>query len=394
GGGGRPNPSPTRPPPSRQTRRPFYFLYPESARKFAQVQKIDTIYRFESVNLFEKWLAESCDSEYDLITIQNVTYTCLEITKCSASNNSIINPVSKLSVHQNCSTILDLPIRTNSTAATPSSLSIYKSILIVCVWIFVSFVAVTLIAVYLLSPRPETERAPLFITSESYYDSFNNASPNEADRADAFQRIHPPPSRQTLNAAEIEEIRIHGLAAFTMQSLDSTWIEVVGRVVLFKGPIAHSDACVVSRMPLARLDALGIRSKLDFKTSVYFEVSLLEVSFDPLTVVSVGLATGNYPPFRLVGWNKYSIGIHSDDGRVYENDKFGGRSFTGPFSVGQTVGCGYDLKSGRVFFTIDGVYIGEASKQHSRHPYHACIGADGKAKLVVNFGETPFVYQL
>ncbi|KAJ1559897.1 hypothetical protein HK096_010732, partial [Nowakowskiella sp. JEL0078] len=181
--------------------------------------------------------------------------------------------------------------------------------------------------------------------------------------------------------------------------MDPNWIVIhPNDIVEFCAPLLNADSCVLSEYPLVRLDSSpdGLPKKLskalDYKTTVYYEVTILELSFNPQTVVSVGLATKPYPPFRMVGWNKYSIGIHSDDGRLFENDKFGGRSFTGPFSKSQTIGCGYDEISGRVFFTIDGAFIAEATKKPSRHPYHACIAADGKAVLSFNFGKQPFMF--
>ncbi|KAJ1559620.1 hypothetical protein HK096_011614 [Nowakowskiella sp. JEL0078] len=231
------------------------------------------------------------------------------------------------------------------------------------------------------------------------YNSFNNAAPEEAVRAEAYLRKFPPVTHEGPSEADKVYIRANGFQSFKFQSLDESWVRVSNNVIEFKGPIVGADACVLSLKPLLRLDHNRIDltgkvgDKLDYKACVYYEVTIKEMSFNPLTVISVGFATANYPPFRLVGWNKYSIGIHSDDGRVFENDKFGGRTFTGPFSAGQTVGCGYDPKSGRVFFTLNGVNIGEASKNPARHPYHACVGADGKAKLSVNFGEFPFVFK-
>ncbi|KAJ1563398.1 Rsp5p-dependent ubiquitination, sorting of cargo proteins at the multivesicular body, partial [Nowakowskiella sp. JEL0078] len=81
-----------------------------------------------------------------------------------------------------------------------------------------------------------------------------------------------------------------------------------------------------------------------------------------------------------------------DDGRAFENDYFGGRTFGSPFTKGQTVGCGYDPVSGSVYFTLEGILIGEATKSRSQRPYHAAVGADGRCTLRVNFGQRPFKY--
>lgn len=80
--------------------------------------------------------------------------------------------------------------------------------------------------------------------------------------------------------------------------------------------------------------------------------------------LALGFAALPYPPFRLPGWHRGSLGVHGDDGRRYVNDSWGGREFTAPFQPGQTVGLGMTFSSsspassGRieveVFFTREG----------------------------------------
>jgi len=95
----------------------------------------------------------------------------------------------------------------------------------------------------------------------------------------------------------------------------------------------------------------------------------------------------------LPGWNLYSVGYHSDDGRKF-NDAYGGRKY-GPEwgKVGDTVGCGYYPATGYVFFTKNGRNLGTAFTG-IRHLWYPTIGADGPCKLEVNFGDgaRPFRY--
>jgi hypothetical protein len=64
--------------------------------------------------------------------------------------------------------------------------------------------------------------------------------------------------------------------------------------------------------------------------------------------VDAGLAIGffapPYPPFRLPGWQRGSLGVHSDDGRRYVNDTHGGMDLVSPFLAGQTIGLGMTFK--------------------------------------------------
>jgi hypothetical protein len=60
--------------------------------------------------------------------------------------------------------------------------------------------------------------------------------------------------------------------------------------------------------------------------------------------LAVGFFAPPYPTFRLPGWQRGSLGVHSDDGRRYVNDTHGGMDFTSPFKAGQTIGLGMTFK--------------------------------------------------
>ncbi|CAG8676489.1 6945_t:CDS:2, partial [Paraglomus brasilianum] len=125
----------------------------------------------------------------------------------------------------------------------------------------------------------------------------------------------------------------------------------------------------------------------------YFEINVLSNTSPKDVTIAIGLATKPYPSFRLPGWNLYSVGYHSDDGRKF-NDAYGGREY-GPEwgKVGDTVGCGYYPATGYVFFTKNGRNLGTAFTG-IRHLWYPTIGADGPCKLEVNFGDgaRPFRY--
>lgn len=55
------------------------------------------------------------------------------------------------------------------------------------------------------------------------------------------------------------------------------------------------------------------------------------------SVLAMGFASKPYPPFRLPGWHRASLAIHSDDGRRYVNDPYGGIDFTAPFRTGDRI---------------------------------------------------------
>jgi hypothetical protein len=82
---------------------------------------------------------------------------------------------------------------------------------------------------------------------------------------------------------------------------------------------------------------------------------------------AIGFFAPPYPPFRLPGWQRGSVAVHSDDGRRFVGNENGGVDFTTPFRAGETVGLGMEFRpdaskrtglSARVFFTRDGKAAG------------------------------------
>lgn len=92
----------------------------------------------------------------------------------------------------------------------------------------------------------------------------------------------------------------------------------------------------------------------------YFELEILESS--PLEDSSslectIGL-TGEFTNqvHAIPGWNVWSVGYHSDNGGIYEQDPSPITTIE-PYKVGQTVGCGIDYESNQYFFTCDGAIV-------------------------------------
>lgn len=65
--------------------------------------------------------------------------------------------------------------------------------------------------------------------------------------------------------------------------------------------------------------------------TVYYEVRLRRDLVEPAGV-AVGFTALPYPPFRMPGWHRGSLAVHSDDGHRYVNDRWGGVDFVAPFA--------------------------------------------------------------
>ena len=104
---------------------------------------------------------------------------------------------------------------------------------------------------------------------------------------------------------------------------------------------------------------------------------------------------------KHIGWDGISYGFHSDDGDIFwndGNDPFGGRNVTfgTPWGDSSVIGCGYDRVGSKLFFTVDGQFIGEfnaASIPKSR--YSAAVTLhEYDDSATINFGSAPFLFDI
>ncbi|ORZ37980.1 concanavalin A-like lectin/glucanase domain-containing protein, partial [Catenaria anguillulae PL171] len=128
---------------------------------------------------------------------------------------------------------------------------------------------------------------------------------------------------------------------------------------------------------------------------LYYEVTI--VSMQPRTTFAIGLSTVPYPGFRLPGWHDWSIGFHSDDGRLFVNDDSVGQPYALPYRIEDVVGVGVDTGSGKAFFTRNGAKLPDVlctDVPAPRLTVKPCIGADDECTVRVNFGTAPFKWEV
>ncbi|POG61564.1 hypothetical protein GLOIN_2v1486139 [Rhizophagus irregularis DAOM 181602=DAOM 197198] len=125
----------------------------------------------------------------------------------------------------------------------------------------------------------------------------------------------------------------------------------------------------------------------------YYEITILSNPNNDKTIIAMGLATKKYPLNRLPGCNTHSVGFHSDEGRIFRNEKYSGSKYAEKWGeINNVVGCGYCPKTGQVFFTMNGNYLGIAYTSLS-HNWYPTIGSNGVCSLKVNFGQKEFKYK-
>ncbi|KAJ3261481.1 Rsp5p-dependent ubiquitination, sorting of cargo proteins at the multivesicular body [Boothiomyces macroporosus] len=122
--------------------------------------------------------------------------------------------------------------------------------------------------------------------------------------------------------------------------------------------------------------------------------------------ISIGFSTCPYPPFRLPGYDLYSIGYHSSTGRVYLNDrKEVGIPCGTELKEGDVLGIGYRIieyeKIGQhvinqtvFYFTHNGTRIGDEFVTDGFFPdkIYPSVGTTGDCTVSFNFGTPSEVF--
>ena len=107
-------------------------------------------------------------------------------------------------------------------------------------------------------------------------------------------------------------------------------------------PSGSKDACLLTSLPLYfAVQDSPLNTQL--QKSVYFEVKIKSLGRGKGTdesSLALGYCAVPYPTWRMPGWERGSLAVHTDDGRRYVNDTWGGKDFTSPIQEGETVGIG------------------------------------------------------
>ena len=209
-------------------------------------------------------------------------------------------------------------------------------------------------------------------------------------------------------------------------------------------PIPMGDGYVGLRTTVDQASSgLRQRRRCELTSLFYYEVAIAaaplaggagDASGHLAPCVSVGLATHDFSlRNKQTGWDRFSLGYHGDDGLLYHghggglrvthratsvvdgtvrHDRVEGGRYGPAFASGDTVGCGVHLRSRRVFFTLNGRYLGPAfslkdslegeaglqlpgpSPLSASVEVYAAVGIDSHQSVALNFGEQPFAFDM
>lgn len=192
---------------------------------------------------------------------------------------------------------------------------------------------------------------------------------------------YPPNSQPTdITLSQFLSIQEKGVSAWCFEpdyeTLSSLLVHARTEITFLPDPA--SSSCVQSNLPLPKLNEV-----------YYWEVKMFDLPES--TVVAVGLATKPYPPFRLPGLSRHSVGYHSNGDKSH-NWPFTAQPFGPSLKEGDVLGVGYRPRTGTVFFTRNGRKTDDAFVGLSRWNLFPTIGADGPCSVHVNLGQAGFVF--
>ncbi|KAI9372008.1 hypothetical protein BJX61DRAFT_471272 [Aspergillus egyptiacus] len=193
---------------------------------------------------------------------------------------------------------------------------------------------------------PDTSTLPPPPISGNYSSITGNASEDDADRAHEFCDRNPlyrpaQPSAVVYNTVRRYDIgpvppaEFHGKITKHRRSWRGSTKDRSG------------DCVLLTNLPLyfALADSPFVTER---SKTVYFEVKILALRAGPTPAdasgLSIGFAAQPYPTWRSPGWERGGLGVFSDDGCRFVNDSWGGKDFTDPFRVGETVGLGMTFR--------------------------------------------------
>ncbi len=113
--------------------------------------------------------------------------------------------------------------------------------------------------------------------------------------------------------------------------------------------------------------------------------------------VAIGLSTLSFNPrSKMPGWDDYSFGYHGDDGGIFHGHGDMLRRYGPSFGPGDTVGCGLEYSTRKIFFVKNGEFLGYAfekiDKEMVERGLYPTVGVDTECPIHVNFGQVPFKF--
>jgi hypothetical protein len=83
-----------------------------------------------------------------------------------------------------------------------------------------------------------------------------------------------------------------------------------------------------------------------------------ELRLTSYSVFGIGVCEDFSSLVGMPGWGKKSWGYHSNDGKLFSESGWG-TAYGETYQTGDVIGCGGDIRQKNIFFTKNGVHLGE-----------------------------------
>lgn len=231
-----------------------------------------------------------------------------------------------------------------------------------------------------------------------------NAPEHSAHQARVWCRQNPLYAPLRLQAADQLRLHEHGVSfAIPPKSFLGVVKNHRAGSILVRTPKYCTDSVLMTGMPLyfAVHDNPCVTGH---HKTIYFEIKIIRMGSQSSTSsdeadagVAIGFAAPPFPPFRLPGWERSSLGIHGDDGRKYVDNNEGGQDFTTYFREGEVVGLGMTFGLSRyqnqktdvkIFFTREGKKVGgwDLHEERDQDDKGSVNGLEGDRDLMGSIG--------
>ncbi|KAL8903112.1 MAG: hypothetical protein Q9171_007514, partial [Xanthocarpia ochracea] len=111
-------------------------------------------------------------------------------------------------------------------------------------------------------------------------------------------------------------------------------------------------------------------------------------------MIGIGFSGPKVSLEKLPGWEPESWGWHGDDGNTF-CCQMTGKRYGPTFTTNDVVGCGINFITGSAFFTKNGVHQGNAFRDLKDKTVYPSVGMKRPhAQLTVNFGQSPFIFDI
>ena len=178
-------------------------------------------------------------------------------------------------------------------------------------------------------------------------------------------------------------------------------VKIEGNKIHFNGNFKNGNRCVISNYPCHLTEQIFcsfyyIQNKFLLLPNLvtYFEIRILDYleEFEN-PCVTIGFCDKKFPLVgSQPGWDSYSYGLHSDDGKIYFNNQW--ENFTQPFGKNDCIGCGifFNGSGYNIFYTKNGNFIGFAFCNIKLTELYPVVGIDSTNKIKFNFGMQKFEF--